>query len=107
MTLLGGEPFEPENQPALTAFLRRVRAERPDKNVWCFTGFTLEELLENGSYPRTEFTDEMLSMIDVLVDGRFVNSLKNISLRFRGSSNQRIINVKETMSTGKIVLYME
>ena len=107
LTLLGGEPFEPENQPALTAFLRRVRAERPDKNVWCFTGFTLEELLENGSYPRTEFTDEMLSMIDVLVDGRFVNSLKNISLRFRGSSNQRIINVKETMSTGKIVLYME
>ena len=107
LTLLGGEPFEPENQPALTAFLRRVRAERPDKNVWCFTGFTLEELLENGSYPRTEFTDEMLSMIDVLVDGRFVNSLKNISLRFRGSSNQRIINVKETMGTGKIVLYME
>ena len=106
LTLLGGEPFEPKNQPALTALLRRVKAEAPAKNVWCFTGFTLDgELLKEGAYPRTECTDEMLSMIDVLVDGRFVNSLKDISLRFRGSSNQRVIDMNETRSKGKIVLY--
>ena len=105
LTLLGGEPFEPKNQPMLTELLRRVRAECPDKNVWCFTGFTLDgELLKDGAYPRTEYTDEMLSLIDVLVDGRFVNSLKDISLRFRGSSNQRVIDLKQTLSTGKIVL---
>ena len=105
LTLLGGEPFEPKNQPALTAFLRRVKAEAPTKNVWCFTGFTLDgELLKEGAYPRTEYTDEMLSMIDVLVDGRFVNSLKDISLRFRGSSNQRVIDMNETRTKGKIVL---
>lgn len=108
LTLLGGEPFEPKNQPALTEFLRRVRKEMPNKNVWCFTGFTLDgELMKEGAYPRTGYTDEMLSMIDVLVDGRFVNSLKNISLRFRGSSNQRVIDMNETRRTGKIVLYME
>ena len=108
LTLLGGEPFEPKNQPALTAFLRRVRAAYPNKNIWCFTGFTLDkELTKEGAYPRTEFTDEMLSMIDVLVDGRFVNSLKDISLRFRGSSNQRVIDLNETRRTGKIVLYMK
>lgn len=108
LTLLGGEPFEPKNQPELVKLLRRVRAERPDKNVWCFTGFTLDgELLREGAYPRTEYTDEMLSLIDVLVDGRFVNSLKDISLRFRGSSNQRVIDLNATRAKGKIVLYFE
>ena len=108
LTLLGGEPFEPKNQPALTAFLRRVREECPSKNVWCFTGFTLDgELLCEGAYPRTEYTDEMLSMIDVLVDGRFVNSLKDISLRFRGSSNQRVIDMNATREKGNIVLYCD
>ena len=108
LTLLGGEPFEPKNQPTLTAFLKRVRKEMPNKNIWCFTGFTLDgELTKDGAYPRTEYTDEMLSLIDVLVDGRFVNSLKNISLRFRGSENQRVIDLNETRRTGKIVLYME
>ncbi len=108
LTLLGGEPFEPKNQPELVKLLRRVRAERPDKNVWCFTGFTLDgELQREGAYPRTEYTDEMLSLIDVLVDGRFVNSLKDISLRFRGSSNQRVIDLNATRAKGKIVLYFE
>ena len=108
LTLLGGEPFEPKNQPELVRFLRRVRKEMPNKNIWCFTGFTLDgELMREGSYPRTEFTDEMLSMIDVLVDGKFVKMLKNISLRFRGSSNQRVIDMNETRRLGKIVLYME
>ena len=108
LTLLGGEPFEPKNQPALVELLRRVRAEQPSKNIWCFTGFTLDgELTKEGAYPRTLYTDEMLSMVDVLVDGRFVNSLKDISLRFRGSSNQRVIDMNETRRTGKIVLYIE
>ena len=108
LTLLGGEPFEPKNQPELVRFLRRVRAERPDKNVWCFTGFTLDkELLAEGAYPRTEYTDEMLSLIDVLVDGRFVNSLKDISLRFRGSKNQRVIDMNATRKSSKIVLLYE
>ena len=106
LTLLGGEPFEPSNQRALIPFLKRVRRECPDKNIWCFTGFTLDgELWRDGSHPRCDVTDEMLSLIDVLVDGRFVRSLKDISLKFRGSSNQRIIDVKKTLAEGKIVLY--
>ena len=108
LTLLGGEPFEPANQEALLAFLRRFRRECPDKTVWCFTGFTLDgELWQEGAYPRTAYTDEMLSLIDVLVDGRFVNALKDISLRFRGSSNQRIIDMKKTLAQGDIVLWSE
>ena len=106
LTLLGGEPFEPANQRALVPFLHRVREECPDKTVWCFSGFTLDkELLVDGSYPRCEVTDEMLSMIDVLVDGRFVRELKDISLRFRGSSNQRLIDMNKTRQEGPIVLW--
>ncbi len=106
LTLLGGEPFEPKNQKELVPFLRRVKEECPDKNIWCFTGFTLDkELWVDGSYPRCEYTDEMLSMIDVLVDGRFVKALHDISLRFRGSSNQRIIDLKKTLPTHNIVLW--
>ncbi len=105
LTLLGGEPFEPDNQRALLPFLRRFREALPGKTVWCFTGFELDrELWQEGSYPRCEVTDEMLSLIDVLVDGRFVNRLKDISLRFRGSSNQRLIDLKKTLSSGQIVL---
>ena len=104
LTLLGGEPFEPENQRVLLPFLRRVRAAYPEKNVWAFTGFTYEELLTEGSYPRCEATDAMLSLLDVLVDGRFVEALKDISLRFRGSSNQRLIDLNATRRTGELVL---
>ncbi len=104
LTLLGGEPFEPDNQRALTPFLRRVRASYPGKDVWCFTGFTYEELLREGSHPRCETTDEMLSLLDVLVDGRFVESLRDISLRFRGSANQRLIDLNATRRTGEIAL---
>ena len=96
LTVLGGEPFEPENQRALVPFLRRVRQAFPRKTIWCYTGFVLEdELLRDGSHPRCEVTDEMLSLLDVLVDGRFVEALKDISLPFRGSSNQRIIRLGE------------
>ena len=104
LTLLGGEPFEPENQRRLVQLLRRVRRELPEKNIWSFTGFTYEMLLTEGSHPRCEVTDEMLSLLDVLVDGRFVEALKDITLRFRGSSNQRLIDLNATRQTGKITL---
>ena len=104
ITLLGGEPFEPENQLELVKLLRRVRAEYPNKNVWAYSGYTLEELRGEG-HPRCEVTEEMLSMIDVLVDGRFVEALKDIALKFRGSSNQRIIDVKKSLETGEAVIY--
>ena len=93
-TILGGEPMEPENQRALVPFLRRMRRRFGDaKNLWVYTGCVLETELEADSHWRTEVTDEFLSMVDVLVDGPFVESLKDISLRFRGSSNQRIIDM--------------
>ena len=94
LTLLGGEPFEPQNQWRLVPFLKRVRANLPDKNIWCYTGYTYETDLINESRARCECTDEMLSMIDVLVDGEYIEAEKDISLAFRGSRNQRIIRLK-------------
>ena len=105
LTLLGGEPFEPENQRELVKLTERVRRELPGKTVWAFTGFTWEQLHTDGSHPRCEVTDELLSLVDVLVDGRFVEELHDISLRFRGSSNQRIIDVPRTLSSGGITLW--
>ena len=106
LTVLGGEPFEPRNQRELLPLLREVREKYPDKTVWCFTGFRLEdELLREGSYPRCEVTDGMLACIDVLVDGRFVKELKDISLQFRGSRNQRVIDMNRTRETGTVTLW--
>ena len=106
LTVLGGEPFEPRNQRELLPLLREVRERYPDKTVWCFTGFRLEdELLREGSYPRCEATDGMLACIDVLVDGRFVKELKDISLQFRGSRNQRVIDLNRTRETGTVTLW--
>ena len=105
LTLLGGEPFEPENQRALLPFLKRVRAALPQKTIWSFTGFTWEELHTDGSHPRCEVTDELLSLLDVLVDGRYEEELHDISLRFRGSRNQRIIDVPKTLACGTITLW--
>ncbi len=105
LSLLGGEPFEPQNQAELLPFLRRVRAEYPAKTIWCYTGYLFDEELLGSSRARCEHTDEMLSLIDVLVDGEFVQDLYDISLAFRGSSNQRIIDVKQSLSHNKIVLY--
>ncbi|MDD5931283.1 MAG: anaerobic ribonucleoside-triphosphate reductase activating protein [Oscillospiraceae bacterium] len=102
LTVLGGEPFEPSNQRCLAPFLRRVRERYPQKSIWCFSGFTYEELKQEGSHPRCEVTDEMLSLLDVLVDGRFVEELKDISLRFRGSSNQRLIDLNASRRVGKL-----
>ena len=92
LTLLGGEPFEPDNQRALLPFLRRLRQQLPDKTVWAFSGYTWEELT-GQSRARCEATGALLSLVDVLVDGEFVEALRDISLRFRGSSNQRLLDV--------------
>ena len=107
LTLLGGEPFEPKNQRVLVEVLKCIRAACPNKDVWAFSGFTLDEELIKESYARCEVTDEMLSMIDVLVDGRYVDVLRDLSLQFRGSSNQRIIDMNRTRAEGKIVLWQD
>ena len=104
MTLLGGEPFEPANQRALLPFIHRVKERFPNKPLWCYSGYTLEEL-QGESRARCGVTDEMLSLIDVLVDGRFILAQKNIRLRFRGSENQRLIDMNKTRETGEIVLW--
>ena len=104
LSLLGGEPFEPQNQRALTLLLKAVKKAYPEKTVWCYTGYTLESDLLSQSRARCEVTDDMLSMIDVLVDGKFIEEKKNISLRFRGSDNQRVIDLKKTLETGKTVI---
>jgi len=96
LSLLGGEPLEPENQIALLPLLREMKRRMPEKTVWCYTGCVLEKDLAPGAKSpyRTEVTDEFLSYVDVLVDGPFVEELKDISLRFRGSSNQRILHLR-------------
>ncbi|HJC74697.1 MAG TPA: anaerobic ribonucleoside-triphosphate reductase activating protein [Candidatus Mediterraneibacter faecavium] len=105
LTLLGGEPFEPQNQEVLVKLLRKVRERYPEKNVWCYSGYLFDRELLSESRARCGYTDEMLSMIDILVDGRFVEKLKDIRLVFRGSSNQRLIDVKKSLETGDIVLW--
>ena len=110
VTLLGGEPFEPENQRVLVPFLVMLREKFPDKTVWCYTGFTIEQILgksEPKSRAVTDVSNEMLSLIDVLVDGPYIESLHDISLKFRGSSNQRVIDMKKSIESNKIVLYLE
>ena len=103
LSLLGGEPFEPENQRALLPFLKKVRERFPKKNIWCYTGYLFDKELLGESRARCECTDEMLSLIDVLVDGEFVQELYSVALAFRGSENQRIIDVKKSLETGEIV----
>ena len=105
LSLLGGEPFEPDNQRALLPLLRRVKAAYPDKEVWCYSGYILETELWRDSRARCECTDEMLSIIDVLVDGPFVQEQKDLKLRFRGSANQRILNVPASIQAQTPVLW--
>lgn len=106
LTLLGGEPLEPQNQKALLPFLQKVRKTLPGKNIWCYTGYTLEtDLLAEDGKARCDVTDEMLGLIDVLVDGEFMEELKDISLLFRGSSNQRLIDLPQTLQHEKVVLW--
>ena len=107
LTLLGGEPMEPQNQEALLPLVKRVREVYGNKkNIWCYTGYVLDRDLLKESRAKCEHTAELLQNIDVLVDGPFVEDLKNLSLKFRGSSNQRIINLPETLKSNDIVLQM-
>ena len=103
LTILGGEPLEPENQPAVLELIKRVRGAFEDKDIWVFTGFTLEELREDSCREKAEQTEEILSLIDVLVDGRYVDALRDLTLKFRGSQNQRLIDTKKTLSEGRVV----
>lgn len=107
LTLLGGEPMEPTNQRALLPFVKRVKAMYPDKDIWLYSGYLFDKELLQESRARCEVTDELLNYIDVLVDGRFVEELKDISLKFRGSSNQRIIDVQKSLKNKTIVLYKD
>lgn len=102
LTLLGGDPFEPENQNGLINFVRRVREECPNKDIWAYTGYLLEKDLCRDGKLYTEVTDELLSYIDVLVDGPFVEDKKSLSLKFKGSANQRVIDMREYRKSGRI-----
>lgn len=104
LSVLGGEPFEPENQRELLPLLREVKKLHPQKDIWAYTGCVFETDLLQGRAHCAQ-TDEILSLIDVLVDGPFVMELKNISLRYRGSENQRIIDVPKTLEAGRVVLW--
>ena len=107
LTLLGGEPMEPQNQEVLLKLVKKVREVYGDKkNIWCYTGYVFDKDLIKESRARCEHTDEFLKHLDILVDGPFIEDLKNLTLKFRGSSNQRIINVPETLKTNDIVLAM-
>ena len=109
LSLLGGEPLEPQNQAALYPFVKKVREIYPNKTIWCYTGFVFDE--KSGAlketHKNTEITKELISMFDVLVDGPFVEELKDIRLKFRGSSNQRVIDVQKSLASGSCVLYLD
>ncbi len=108
LSLLGGEPFEPENQECLTEFLKTFKETYPQKDVWCYSGYTYEQLIgEKEGRCHTPLTKTMLSYIDVLVDGKFVQELYSIRLQFRGSSNQRLIDLNKTRQSGEIVLWSD
>lgn len=105
LTLLGGEPFEKVNQLGLISLIRKFKNEYPNKNVWCYSGYLFDDMLNKNSLIQTEVTRELIESIDVLVDGKFVLALKDISLKFKGSSNQRIIDVKESLKQNRVVLH--
>ncbi len=109
LSLLGGEPLEPENQEGLFPFVKEVKKRYPNKTIWCYTGFTFDEktgeLIETKK--NTPYTKELISMFDVLVDGAYVEELKDIRLKFRGSSNQRVIDVQKSLEKKECILYLE
>ena len=105
LTVLGGEPMEPQNQPAVAELLKRVKEAYPEKSVWLFSGYDFEKDILDRMLEELPSTGEILSCLEVLVDGEFVEELKNLSLRFKGSSNQRTILVQESLKSGRVVLY--
>ena len=107
LTLLGGEPFEPQNQPAIVELLRQVKAKYPNKSIWAFSGYLFDQDILAKKLGPWEITEEYLSYLDVLVDGPFVAAKKNLSLRFRGSENQRLINVPASLEQGEVVLWTD
>lgn len=107
LSVLGGEPLEPRNQKDLLPFLKRIKEIYPNKAIWIFTGFTIEQLFDENCRAYCEYTEPILELCDVLVDGPFEKSLKDLSLQFRGSSNQRIIDLNKTKASGVIVLWQE
>lgn len=106
LTLLGGEPFEPENQGAVTELLRQVHEKYPQKSIWAFSGYLFEKIT-SGTLGDWNITKQMLSYLDVLVDGPFIEAKKNLALRFRGSENQRLIDVPKTLASGQIILWQD
>ena len=102
LSLLGGEPFEPQNQQAVLELVRRVRETLPQKDVWCYSGYLFEELAEGNVGERSR---QLLEQLDILVDGPFVLEQKDLGLRFRGSANQRIIDVPQSLKAGKVCLW--
>ncbi len=105
ITLLGGEPFEPQNQSAIVDLLRQIKAKYPKKSIWAFSGYLFDKDILAGKLGPWEITEEYISYLDVLVDGPFVEAKKDLSLRFRGSSNQRIIDVPASLHKGEVVLW--
>ena len=107
ITILGGEPMEPENQPALLAFLKEFKLRYPEKNVWLYTGNLYEELMgmRGEFFKALPITEELLSYVDILVDGRYIEEEKSLGLRFRGSKNQRIIDMQKTRELGEITIW--
>ena len=107
LTLLGGEPFEPQNQPDIVKLLRQVKEKYPQKSIWAFSGYLFDKDILSGRLGPWEITKEYLSYLDVLVDGPFVEAKKNLTLRFRGSENQRLIDVSASLQQGEIVLWQD
>ena len=109
LSLLGGEPLEPQNQEVLYPFVQKVRERYPQKTIWCYTGFVFDEKTGDlkEKHKITPYTKALISLFDVLVDGPFVEELKDIRLKFRGSANQRVIDIPKTLATREIVKYIE
>ncbi|MBQ1326589.1 MAG: anaerobic ribonucleoside-triphosphate reductase activating protein [Eubacterium sp.] len=107
LTLLGGEPLDPANQGAILSLIKKVKSVYPDKTIWCFTGYDFEKEIMCDMIQKVPETKSLINLIDVLVDGRFEIDKKDITLRFRGSSNQRIIDMNKTRAAGNVVLWDE
>ena len=105
LTLLGGEPFEPQNQKGILPLLRKMKERCPEKSIWCYSGYDFEKDILGRMYDEVPETKEILSYLDVLVDGKFIEELHHVSLRFKGSENQRIIMVQDSLKSGQIVLW--